>query len=156
KYYEQFDEKSVRKDLKLAMTKARETQDWMKYLKRTFSLAVLKGKTKLIDELCVYFNGSVGFVNKQLSDLKIINMIMIQNFRKPNIIDIVNNLQAIKQNLSFHSGLSLPDALIKDIDSICDAKTIKKRLHIIAFVVEKLSKIINDNAHEYLLSHNIA
>jgi len=65
-------------------------------------------------------------------------------------------LQAIKQNLSFHSGLSLPDALIKDIDSICDAKTIKKKLIIMNSVIIKLSKIINDNAYEFLLSHHIA
>ena len=156
KYYEQFDEKSVRKDLKLAMTEERETQNWMKYLKRVFSLAVLKGKTKLIEELCVYFNGPTGFINKQLSDLKIVEMIMIQTFRRPNNSDIVNNLQAIKQNLSFHSGLSLPDTLMIKIDSICDAKTMKNKVKIMGSIIEKLSKIINDNAYKYILSHHIA
>ena len=104
----------------------------------------------------MYFNGPTGFINKQLSDLKIVEMIMIQTFRRPHNSDIVNNLQAIKQNLSFHSGLSLPDTLMVKIDSICDAKTIKKRLHIIAFVVKELSKIINSNAYKYILSHHIA
>ncbi|MEI7669309.1 MAG: hypothetical protein WCJ33_04440, partial [Pseudomonadota bacterium] len=155
KYYEKIDEKSVRRDLKKSMHEEYELGNWMKFSKRVFSLAVLDGKKKLIDDLCVYFNGPTGFMNKQLSDLKIIELIMKQTFRKPKIQDIDNNLQSIKQNLSFHSGLSLPDAIIGKIDMICDAKTMKKKLQIIDFVIGELSRIINKDANEFLLSHHI-
>ena len=155
KYYENIDNKTVRRDLKKSMDEERELGNWMKYCKRVFSLAVLDGKKKLIDDLCVYFNGPTGFINKQLSDLKIVELIMKQTFRKPKSKDVVNNIQAIKQNLSFHSGLSLPDAIIGKIDMICDAKTTKKKLHILDFVIRELSRIINKDANDYLLSHNI-
>ena len=97
KYYENIDNKTVRRDLKKSMDEERELGNWMKYCKRVFSLAVLDGKKKLIDDLCVYFNGPTGFINKQLSDLKIVELIMKQTFRKPKSKDVVNNIQAIKQ-----------------------------------------------------------
>ena len=122
----------------------------MKCLKRIFSIAILDNNKKIVDQLIEYFNGPCGFINKQLSDLKIIKIVMEQKFRKAKIIDIISNLKSIKQNLSFYNKWALPSQISTDIDKICESATaVKTKLLILNHIIVNLDELINKNSFDY-------
>ena len=80
-----------------------------------------------------------------MSDLNIIILVLRQSFKKPNRDDIINNLQAIKQNLSFCANTICFDTE-KTIDVICKLKTNNR----IANVLERISNSIDREINRVL------
>ena len=118
----------------------------MKALKRIFSVAVLEGNDKIINELLELFNGHIGFIYKQLTDLKIIQLMIEQKFRKVKRTDVISNLQFIKQNLSIHGGpVELPQFISQSINKICSSKKINLKP-----LIDVIDKIINQYALKYI------
>ena len=88
------------------------------------------------------FNGPIGYFYKQRSDLNIIVLLLEQNFKKVNRVSIIDNLQAIKQNLSFYSNdicVNVADA----IDKICLIKSNKRMASALGSVIGKVDDAIN-------------
>ena len=150
KYYENIDKVSIKRELKQAVIEEEKLGNYMKCLKRIFSIAILDNNKKIVDQLIEYFNGPVGFINKQLSDLKNIKIVMEQKFRKAKMVDIISNLQSIKQNLSFYNKFALPSQISTDIDKICELKTkTKTKLLILKHIIVNLDELINKNSFDY-------
>lgn len=123
-------------DLKKELQKDIEkykNENKMKSLKRQFSLLQLEGKNpKQRKKLLEIFNSEYGFMNKIINNLNTILLMLEQSFRNVPLKDICNNLQIIKQQLSYFDTKSLSN----QIDSLCKI-TNKKTLF------NSLQKIIN-------------
>ena len=121
-------------------------------------------------KLVQYLNSEIGYWNKQLSDLKIVQLVLDQNFREPDMITVISNLQIIKQNLSVNiSELTQNNmsAMSTNIDKICmfgqsqtalrsgKMKQKNKLSKAIGTLVDKLALSINNNAQQFILYNNI-
>ena len=125
----------------------------MKFLKRKFSIAVMNNDITMQEKLVQYFNSEIGYWSKQLSDLKIVQLVLDQKFREPDMTIVVSNLQVIKQNLSvIISELTQNNmsAMSKNIDKICKLKNKIKLSKAIGILVDKLSTSINNNALQFI------
>ena len=144
----QFD---LEKDSKVCFDEGR----YFKYLKRMYSLAVMKNNKKIIILLNSYFNSIVGLCYKCSSDLEILELLLDCKFRKVKIDDVHNNLQAIKQKLSSCREIE-HKSFSKAIDDICDIhdlKLVKNQIHKIS---SYLHKIININAQNFIKHNHLA
>lgn len=116
---------------------------YYKALKREFSILNLTNKNlKRRNELINYFNSDIGIMNKAKSDLDLIILLLTeQNFRKPRMKDIINNIQIIKQNVSYAPELNLSNLL----NEACKSKK-DKLIKIVNEVINKLQNYINKDA----------
>ena len=126
-------------------TSAKEYYDepnYFKYLKRVFSIKTIQGKStkKLVD----FFNSQVGILNKSKTDLETLILVLENNFRKPKLEDICNNIQIIKQNITGVSEVELKPTLYKDLDKICSYKNqtsvIKNLKEVINYIQDRLNE----------------
>jgi hypothetical protein len=108
--------------------------NYYKALKREYSIKPTK---KLTD----YFNSEIGILNKARSDLDVLLLLNEQTFRKPNINDINNNLQIIKQDLSY-TNTNFSD----DIDEATKTKNKSLKFEMIQKIRDDLFRIINKDA----------
>lgn len=124
--------RDIKEELKNEIKKYK-SENKFKALKREFSLLQLEGKNqkkiKMYEDI---FNSDLAYMNNIINQLKTISLMLEQDFRKVDLNDIYNNLQILKQNLSFFNTKKLSD----DIDSLCNIKN-KKTLY------NSLEKIIN-------------
>jgi hypothetical protein len=117
-------------------------------LKRLFSILQIKKKFSDVDKFIHFFNSESGILYKANADLQILITVIDNKFRKPEISDIKNNLQIIKQNLSIqtetHKNCS------KIIDSICERKKLSEMSIFIQKLSEYISKVYNRSAKIFL------
>lgn len=134
-----YDDSNIEKELKQEIEKYKKEGNYFKVLKRKFSLAKWKGiiKKNYID----IFNGQPGLLNNLINQLKIIQNICIQTFRRPKLHEIRGNLQTIKQELSSVYEIYLPNFSSK-IDSICK-KPLSKIYDSLTPIIEKLETQLN-------------
>ena len=168
--YEKPSRKSVEDNLIKSGTSEYSTGNYMKFLKRKFSVAVMHNDITMQEKLVQYFNSEIGYWSKQLSDLKIVQLVLDQKFREPDMTIVVSNLQVIKQNLSVNiSELTQNNmsAMSTNIDKICMIgqspttlrsgmmKQKRKMSNSIETLISKLSTSINNNAQQFILYNNI-
>ena len=113
----------ITKNLQNELKELIDEKQYFKALKRIFSILLIDEKNNTLqNKLINFFNSENGILYKANADLKILINVIENNFKKPNINDIKNNLQVIKQNLSIqtetHKNCS------KIIDDICKIKNI--------------------------------
>ena len=115
---------------------------YFKALKRLFSLKNINGKkdTRLIN----FFNCQSGILYKANADLNVLMALITNNFRKPPIDTIKNNLQIIKQNLSIQIETRENVSLL--IDDICKLNKLDEMHIYIEKLSVYLSKIFNRDA----------
>ena len=134
--------KQILKDLKNSYDECIQGGLYFKALKRLSSIQNMQHKNT--DTLTSFFNSESGILYKAYSDLQILLKVIKNQFRKPKIDDIKNNLQIIKQNLSVQSETKLNVSTV--IDDICK----KKKLNEMFIYIDKLSiylaKIFNRDA----------
>jgi hypothetical protein len=122
----------IKEELKKDIQKYKK-ENKMKALKREFSILKLEGKNqkkiKMYEDI---FNSDLGYMNNIINQLKTISLMLEQDFKKVDLNDIYNNLQILKQNLSFFNTKNLSD----EIDSLCNIKNKK-------YLYNSLEKIIN-------------
>ena len=154
--YEKPSIKSVENNLIKSGTSEYSTGNYMKFLKRKFSIAVMNNDVTMQEKLVQYFNSEIGYWSKQLSDLKIVQLVLDQKFREPDMITVISNLQIIKQNLLVIISELTPknmSAMSKNIDKICKMKNTNKMSLAIGTLVDKLALSINNNALLFLKSN---
>ena len=156
--YEKPSKISVENNLMKSGTSEYSTGDYMKFLKRKFSIAVMNNDITMQEKLVQYFNSEIGYWNKQNSDLKIVQLVLEQKFREPDLTLVVSNLQIIKQNLSVHISESTQKNMFDIsvyIDKICKMKNKNKMSIALETLVKKLSTSINYNSLQFIKSNNI-
>ena len=134
-----YDDSNIEKELKQEIEKYKKEGNYYKMLKRKFSL--LKWKGKNTEKYIEIFNGQEGLLNNLINQLKIIQNICLQTFRKPKLHEIRGNLQTIKQEISSVYEIYLPNFSEK-IDSICK-KPLSKIYHSLIPIIDKLEKQLN-------------
>jgi hypothetical protein len=141
-----YDDSNIEKDLKQEIEKYKKEGNYFKVLKRKFSLAKWKGiiKKNYID----IFNGQPGLLNNLINQLKIIQNICIQTFRRPKLHEIRGNLQTIKFKLSSVYEIYHPNFSEK-IDSICK-KPLSKIYHSLTPIIDKLEKQLNKYVRKFI------
>jgi len=143
KNYENTD---IEEELKKEISKYKKEGNYFKTLKRQFSL--LKLKNKNTEEYIKIFNGQAGLLNNLINQLKIIQNICIQTFRKPKLQEIRGNLQTVKQELSSVYEIYLPN-FSSNIDSICK-KPLSKIYNSLNPIINKLETQLNNYVKKYI------
>ena len=139
----------ITKNLQNELKELIDEKQYFKALKRIFSILLIDEKNNTLqNKLINFFNSENGILYKANADLKILISVIENNFRKPDINDIKNNLQIIKQNLSIqtetHKNCS------KIIDDICKIKNIIHMRIYIYKLSEYLQKVYNREAKSFL------
>jgi len=139
----------ITKNLQNELKELIDEKQYFKALKRIFSILLIDEKNNTLqNKLINFFNSENGILYKANADLKILINVIENNFKKPNINDIKNNLQVIKQNLSIqtetHKNCS------KIIDDICKIKNIIHMRIYIYKLSEYLQKVYNREAKTFL------
>jgi hypothetical protein len=134
-----YDDANIEQELKNEIKKYKKEGKYFKVLKRKFSLAKWKGiiKKDYID----IFNGQAGLLNNLINQLKIIQNICLQTFRKPKLDDVRANLQSIKFKLSSVYEIYHPN-FSNTIDAICK-KPLSKIYDSLTPVIDNLEKQLN-------------
>jgi hypothetical protein len=131
-------------DLKKELQKDIEkykNENKMKSLKREFSLLREEGKNpKKRKKLLEIFNSEYGFMNKIINNLNTILLMLEQSFRPVHLEDIYNNLQLIKQQLSYFNTKSLSD----EIDLLCKITNKKKIFNSLQKIINYLTNVLNN------------
>ena len=131
---EEFETKTRAEELKRDINLYTREHNYIKVLKRKFSLFKLEDtKIQLQEKLLDLFNSPVGLLYKSVVDLKTIILLKEQIFRRVYSGDLFEFQQIIKQNLS-----------IVDIPYIYSALDRNKlSIKCIDIIIKKLEKIIN-------------
>ena len=123
--------------------------EYFKALKRMFSILNIENSKKpIVNKLISFFNSQTGILYKANSDLNILSILIDNKFRKPNIDDIKNNLQVIKQNLSIQTQTHKNCSII--IDDICKQNNMNNMKIYIYKLCEYLQKVFNREAKSFL------
>ena len=131
---EEFETKTRVEELKRDINIYTKEHNYIKVLKRKFSLFKLEDtKIQLQEKLLDFFNSAIGLLYKSVVDLKTIILLKEQIFRRVYSGDLFEFQQIIKQNLS-----------IVDIPYIYSALDRNKlSIKCIDIIIKKLDKIIN-------------
>ena len=122
---------------------------YFKSLKRMFSILNIENSKKpIVNKLISFFNSQTGILYKANSDLNILLILIDNKFRKPNIDDIKNNLQLIKQNLSIQTQTHKNCSII--IDDICKQNNMNNMKIYIYKLCEYLQRVFNREAKSFL------
>jgi hypothetical protein len=131
----------VKNELEQEIKKYQKEGNYMKMLKRKYSLLKFNPNKRVMEEFETIFNGQYGMLYNLINQLKIIQNVCIQDFRRPNIDEIVNNLQTIKQSLSSIYQFYIPSFSDK-IDKICK-KNIEQIKYALTPMIIQLEKYLN-------------
>lgn len=141
--------KNIKNELQKEFHELVKENNYFKALKRLFSIfQIEKNKSSDIDLLIQFFNGENGILYKANADLQILINVIENKFRKPEISDIINNLQIIKQNLSIQTETHKNCSVI--INSICQRKKLTEMIIFIQKLSEYISKVYNRSAKVFL------
>jgi hypothetical protein len=141
-YDDQVGTKQILNDLKTSYDECIRDKLYFKALKRLSSMWNIQHKNT--NSLTSFFNSESGILYKAYSDLHILLTVIQNQFRKPKIDGIKNNLQIIKQNLSVQSETKLNVSTI--IDDICKKKSLNEMFIYIDKLSIYLAKLFNRDA----------
>ena len=131
--------RDIKEELKNEIKKYK-SENKFKALKREFSLLQLEGKNqkkiKMYEDI---FNSSLGYMNNIINQFKTISLMLEQDFRPVKLSDIYNNLQILKQNLSYFLIKNLSD----EIDSLCNIKNKKYLYNSLENIINYLTNYLN-------------
>lgn len=153
--FEPITKKNILKSLKEDYKELVKEKKFYKALKREFSMITTENMNQPTpddtmnerqQELINYFNSDVGILNKGSSDLKILLVLLNdQTFRKPKLTDIRENLQIIKQNISYALELNFSNKLNK---ASMPTTSKKPMINLIKQITERIDNYINKDAWE--------
>jgi hypothetical protein len=126
-----------------------------KALKRKFAYYKLldsKKYNEMLSTLTNYFNSEVGICAKAHADIDTILLVM-EKSDKVKINDVINNLQNIKQQLSYAPNL---ESLSETINKICSSKSKKAIENKLKKLNEKIYKFINKETNKFYKINHIS
>ena len=144
--FEDISKKSVKQSLKKDYDQLIIDGKYYKALKREFSMIEIdQPKNKLSNrqlKLIDYFNSDIGILNKGRADLDLLLILLEeQTFRKVSLKNIRENLQIIKQNISYALEPNFSNLLNK----ASKPSTSKK---VVINIIKKISKNIENYVNE--------
>jgi hypothetical protein len=137
-----YDDANIIHELQQEIVKYKKKKNYYKMYKREFSLLKHQSKNKKRQmQLINLFNGQAGLLNNLINQLKIIQNICLQTFRKPKLDDVRANLQVIKFKLSSVYEIYHPN-LSNKIDAICK-KPLSKIYDSLTPIIDNLEMQLN-------------
>jgi hypothetical protein len=133
---------SIKHDYSFQMFSA---SNYFKALKRAFSYYKLENEGKnesKIDKLLAFFNSETGLLYKINSEIKTIQLVLEQDFRKPVLDQVRQNIQLIIEQLNGHS----------DVRSVLDLAIKQRTPKTISQYLEKANEILFSDINESTLS----
>lgn len=124
-------------------------KDSFKALKRLFSLLQHDGAKKhqkALDQLVAFFNSQIGYLNKIRNELKILEQILTQDFRKIAWEDVEQNLQFIKEQISNVYQVPINSSVFADINDM----TQKNALPVVRDLIDYFTGVINTHSKSFL------
>lgn len=151
-YPDEINKKNILESIKQSYNDYISEENYLKALKRAYAYKSITGDSKYKKQLITlieFFNSPVGILNKAVSDLNVLILLLEQKFRKVQLLDIKNNLQIIKQNLSYAFNIDLNgiSAKIDHISSLNNAVSISKEL---IKIRDYLFNIINNLSMDFI------
>lgn len=143
-------EKNILNELNKSYDEYIKEGNYFKALKRLNSIMNVKDKSR--KKLIQFFNSDSGLLYKSYSDLNILLNLIKNNFRRPRIEDIRNNLQIIKQNLSNQTETKKNVSLI--IDDICKKNKLDQMYIYIDKLSHYLARLFNRDAKAFIDNNN--
>jgi hypothetical protein len=137
---------AILKSIKTSYDEFIAEKEYFKALKRSFSFKSMKSPKKFKSQLISlidFFNSPAGLVNKAKNDLNVLMILLKNKFRKPQLEDIKDNLQIIKQMISSH-------LVSRQINSICSLKSRTSIYKKIESLRNKLFTISNKTALDFI------
>jgi hypothetical protein len=129
-------------EMKEEIKKYKREGNLFKAYKREYSLLRYQDKNKKRQtQLIQLFNSEAGYINRIISNLKLILIMTEQTFRPVSANDLITNLQIIKQQLSFSFEIKIKN-FSKDIDKICEQKSWSSLNAIINYLQKKLNNYL--------------
>jgi hypothetical protein len=102
-----YSKENIKHELMHDMIEQIEEGNYMKALKRRYSLLNLENKNKALREKLIdYFNSPVGLLNRSKSDLE--TMLTVIQSPKYDIDEIRNSLQMLKEIISAKQNMKVP------------------------------------------------
>ena len=148
-YDDAFNTNSIKTSIQNEIHELLKNGKYFKALKRMFSILNIENSKKpIVNKLISFFNSQTGILYKANSDLNILLILIDNKFRKPNIDDIKNNLQVIKQNLSIQTQTHKNCSII--IDDICKQNNMNNMKIYIYKLCEYLQRVFNRDAKSFL------
>ena len=134
--------KSIKESLLLDCINFIKDEMYFKALKRLYAYYKQIGNHEKVNDMATFFNSSIGKLNRQLASLKIIQLLLEQDFRKVSIEDIVRNLKMIKSKI--------PKKLKPLIQEIMDQSTMKDISKYLDSAIESINTDLNNKTVKYL------
>ncbi len=144
---EEVTEKNILESIKKDFVKKIKEKKLLKAIKRKFTYWKFKdieGHQDMLLTLTDFLNSQVGRCAKFVSDVETI-LLLLEKYPNFNIDDVKNNLQNIKQGLSYAYSLESSSDFI---DKICKCKTVPPMIKKMNLLINYLNKFI------YLQSKN--
>ena len=133
---------NIRKEIEQDFNKQVNDGNFMKALKRMYSLLNLQDKNKQVrEDLIDYFNSPIGLINRSKSDLE--TMLLVIEHKKFDIEEIRNSLQMLKEQIS-----SFP--VENNLERISNLKSKKSMSQPLYKQILILKKYINSDAENVL------
>ena len=128
------------------MTEQIKDGNYMKALKRKYSLLNLDDKNKAVREnLIDYFNSPIGLINRAKADLE--TMLLVIEHKKFDIDEVRNSLQMLKEQVS-----AFP--VENNLEMISNMKSKALMAPHIYKQIRRLKKYINSDAENVLRRYN--
>ena len=127
-------------------------ENYLKGLKRIFAYKLLENEKhnyKDLKKMIIFFNSNIGIGNKARADLDILLLILEQQFRKPKMDDIKNNLKIIENNIQPLNLKMLNNALIKT----CKIQQKTALIKSIENIRNKIYNIVNKKTLDYIIKN---
>jgi hypothetical protein len=122
-----------------------------KALKRLFSLFLIEGnKEKEIEKMIEFFNGQVGYLNKIRAELDILEIVLTQDFRKPDWLDVKNNIQMIKEQLANVFDIPFNEKVFAEMDKITEKSALRDIITIKDYFLKKINEYSKDFLAHYI------
>jgi len=146
--FEDISKKSVKQSLKNDYDQLVNDGKYYKALKREFSMIEIdQPKNKLSNrqlKLIDYFNSDIGILNKGRADLDLLLILLEdQTFRKVSLKNIRENLQIIKQNISYALEPNFSSLLNKSSKPYTSKNIV---INIIKKISKNISNYVDDDA----------
>jgi hypothetical protein len=127
-----------------------------KAVKRLFAFFDLKNIQQRTQQIIIdFFNSDVGLLHKSKTELDILILVLQNTFRKPSRLDVINNMQLIKQNLSSLTEIDMKSNISETIDLICKRRKLTEIKEGVDILISYLQKKVNEYTMSFLQKNKI-
>ena len=129
--------------------------NYLKVMKRVFSLSKLDNNKRMINKLMPLLTGDIALLNKCCSILETLNG-MLESLRNPPMKGIKRNLTELKTRLGQIYQFKFSEKSIDDvIDELCNMNNKHEMIEIIDELIKKIKFVVNNETIDFINENHI-